>query len=66
MPEAAREPLLQELQEIKKLLVLQLLALGYKQKHVAATLRMSESTLSRMLPKGLPRQLSGTGQADDK
>jgi DNA-binding NarL/FixJ family response regulator len=46
MSDAAREPLLQELQEIKKLLVLQLLALGYKQKHVAATLNLSESTLS--------------------
>jgi DNA-binding NarL/FixJ family response regulator len=66
MSEPATEALLKELQEIKKLLVLQLLALGYKQKHVAATLSMSESTLSRMLPKGLPRHLSGSGLADDR
>lgn len=31
-------PLLQEMQEIKKLLMLQLLATGYQQKHLAALL----------------------------
>jgi DNA-binding transcriptional regulator LsrR (DeoR family) len=54
------DPLLQEMQEIKKLLILQLLAIGYQQKHLAAALGVSDATLSRMLPKGLPKNLSRT------
>ena len=54
------DPLLQEMQEIKKLLILQLLAIGYQQKHLAAALNVSDATLSRMLPKGLPKNLSRT------
>jgi hypothetical protein len=58
MAERGSEPLLHEMQEIKKLLILQLLATGYQQKHLAAALNVSEATLSRMLPKGLPKNLS--------
>jgi predicted transcriptional regulator len=50
--------LLEEMQAIKKLLILQLLSHGYKQKHVAGALGVSEATLSRMLPKGLPKDAS--------
>lgn len=46
--------LVQEMQWIRRLLTLQALASGYKQKHIAATLRVSEATMSRMMPKGLP------------
>jgi hypothetical protein len=46
------ENLIHELKDVKKLLMLQLLAVGYKQKHLAAALCVSEATLSRMLPKG--------------
>jgi len=49
--------LLQEMQAIKKLLMLQSLAMGYKQKHLAGALGVSEATLSRMLPRGLPKEL---------
>jgi DNA-binding NarL/FixJ family response regulator len=34
--------------------MLQALAAGYKQKHIAATLGVSPATMSRMIPKGLP------------
>lgn len=50
------EALLQEMQAIKKLLMLQLLAAGYKQKHIATTLGISDATLSRMLPKDTPKK----------
>jgi hypothetical protein len=55
MTEANSDSLRQEMQDIKKLLILQLLATGYQQKHLAAALNVSEATLSRMLPKGLPK-----------
>lgn len=48
----------EELRDIKMLPVLQSLALGYKQKHVAAALGISEATLSRMFPKGIARDLA--------
>ena len=47
--------LLEEMQAIKKLLILQALALGYQQTHLAAAIGVSEATLSRMLPRGLPK-----------
>ena len=46
--------LVQEMQWIRKLLTLQALASGYKQKHIAVALGVSEATMSRMMPKGLP------------
>jgi transcriptional regulator len=49
--------LLEEMQAVKKLLMLQLLAMGYKQKHIAAALGTSEATLSRMLPKGISKDI---------
>jgi len=52
--------LIEETVAVKKLLMLQLLATGYKQKHLAAALGVSEATLSRMLPRGLP-DLAGNG-----
>jgi len=42
---------IEELRSIKMLLILQALAIGYQQKHIAAALDVSEATLSRMLPK---------------
>jgi DNA-binding transcriptional regulator LsrR (DeoR family) len=49
---AGSDALLQEMQSVKKLLMLQLLAMGCKQRNLAALLGVSEATLSRMLPKG--------------
>jgi len=48
----------EELRGIKMLLVLQSLALGCQQKHVAAALGVSDATLSRMFPKGFARDLA--------
>lgn len=58
MTEVDAKALLGEMQAVKKLLMLQLLAVGYRQKQIAATLGVSEATLSRMLPKGLSKDLS--------
>jgi hypothetical protein len=52
------ETLLQEMQSVKMLLILQAMASGCQQKHVAAVLGVSEATLSRMLPKGLGKELA--------
>lgn len=54
MDKGSVETLIEETVAMKKLLMLQLLAMGYKQKHLAATLGVSAATLNRMLPKGLP------------
>ncbi len=50
--------LIQEMQSIKMLLILQSMASGCQQKHVAATLGVSEATLSRMLPKGFSKEMA--------
>lgn len=50
--------LLREVRAVKMLLILQAMALGCQQKHVAVALGVSEATLSRMLPKGLGKELA--------
>lgn len=55
MSEGRTDSLLHEMEAIKKLFILQLLATGYKQKDIARTISVSEATLSRMLPKNLKR-----------
>lgn len=50
--------LITELQSVKMLLVLQALAMGYKQKHLASVLGVSEATVSRMMPKGFAKGLA--------
>jgi DNA-binding NarL/FixJ family response regulator len=47
-----------ELRTVKMLLILQALALGCQQKHIAAALGVSEATLSRMLPKGFAKEIA--------
>lgn len=54
MEEADLKTLVQETQSVRKLLTLLVLASGYKQKHIAAALGISEATMSRMMPKDLP------------
>jgi len=54
MTEEGENTLLQEIQWVRKLLMLQVLAAGFKQKHIAAALGVSPATMSRMMPKGLP------------
>lgn len=50
--------LLEEVRAVKMLLILQAMASGCQQKQVAAALGVSEATLSRMLPKGLGKELA--------
>ncbi|BAM90401.1 lipoprotein [Bradyrhizobium oligotrophicum S58] len=49
---------LEELRAIKMLLILNALAQGCQQKHVAAALGISDATLSRMFPKGFAREIA--------
>lgn len=46
------------LRDVKMLLVLQALAMGCQQKHIAAALGVSDATLSRMLPKGFAKEMA--------
>ena len=48
----------EELRAVKMLLILQALATGCQQKHIAAALGVSEATLSRMLPKGFAKEIA--------
>jgi FixJ family two-component response regulator len=50
--------LLEEIKSVKMLLILQAIASGCQQKHVAAALGVSDATLSRMRPKGLGKELA--------
>jgi hypothetical protein len=47
-----------EMQCIKNLLILQALAMGCQQRHVAAALGVSDATLSRMFPKGFAKEMA--------
>ncbi|MBI5262712.1 MAG: hypothetical protein HY852_12950 [Bradyrhizobium sp.] len=50
--------LTEEIHSVKMLLILQALATGCQQKHIAAALGVSEPTLSRMLPKGFAKEIA--------
>lgn len=52
------ESLADEMRSVKMLLILQALALGCQQKHVAAALGVSDATLSRMFPKGFAKEVA--------
>jgi hypothetical protein len=60
MEHAGIESLAKDMHSIKMLLILQALALGCQQKHVAAALGVSEATLSRMFPKGFAKEMAKT------
>ena len=49
--------LLDEVRAVKMMLILNALAQGCQQKHVAAALSVSEATLSRMFPKGFAKEI---------
>lgn len=46
-----------ELNALKKLMILQLVARGIQQAQIASTLGIAESTLSVMFPKGLLKEI---------
>ena len=48
----------EELRSLKMLLILQAMATGCQQKHIAAALGVSEATLSRMFPKGFVKEIA--------
>jgi FixJ family two-component response regulator len=54
--------LIDEIKSVKNLLILQLLAIGCQQKHIAAALDVSEPTLSRMFPKGFAKEMAKVAQ----
>jgi hypothetical protein len=58
MDNVATDSLAEELHAVKMLLILQALALGCQQKHVAAALGVSDATLSRMFPKGFAKEMA--------
>ena len=58
MENTAIESLAAEIRSVKMLLILQALALGCQQKHVAAALDVSDATLSRMFPKGFAKEIT--------
>jgi DNA-binding transcriptional regulator LsrR (DeoR family) len=55
MDEQNLQSLLDEMREMKMLLILQLLKAGVKQGQIARVLKISEATMSRMLPTGLAK-----------
>lgn len=63
MQQGELETLIEETQWVRKLLTLLVLASGYKQKHIAAALGISEATMSRMMPKDLPSFQNGKPKA---
>jgi DNA-binding Xre family transcriptional regulator len=50
--------LVQEMQWVRKLLMVQMLKSGCKQKHLASALGVSNATLNRMMPKGLVKEIT--------
>lgn len=58
MDKSSGNEVIEELRSVKMLLILQSLAAGYQQKHIAAALGVSEATLSRMLPKGFAKEIA--------
>jgi hypothetical protein len=47
-----------DLHDVKMLLILQALASGCQQKHIAAALGVSDATVSGMLPKGFAKEIA--------
>lgn len=56
--ETNKDEFLEELRAIKMMLILNALAQGCQQKHVAAALGVSDATLSRMFPKGFAKEIA--------
>jgi DNA-binding transcriptional regulator LsrR (DeoR family) len=55
MDEQNLQSLLDEMREMKMLLILRLLKAGVKQGQIARVLKISDATMSRMLPTGLAK-----------
>lgn len=56
------DELVSEMRDIKRLLILQLMASGIPQGRIASMLGISPATMSRMLPKGLSKSIKDGGE----
>lgn len=61
MNDKQAKALIDEIGEIKRLLILQLLNNGTQQKDIALMLGTSDATVSRMIPKGITKKSSKSG-----
>lgn len=57
MPDEKLRRTTDDMEAIKRLLILQLIHQGVKQGYIAAMLGVDEATMSRMMPKGLSATL---------
>lgn len=64
MNEKDEKAVLQDIRDVKMLLILQLLNAGVKQRPIARMLGISEATMSRMVPKGLVLDRAASEGAD--
>lgn len=55
------DDLLSEMRSLKMLLILQLLRQGVRQGQIASVLGISDATMSRMLPKGIAKNVTKGG-----
>lgn len=55
------DPVVKELMDIKRLLIVALLKDGMQQGTIAATLGVSDATISLMFPKGMTKALKSSG-----
>jgi len=62
MVSSCSNELLEEMRAVKMMLILNALAQGCQQKHVAAALGVSDATLSRMFPKGFAKEIAKIAQ----
>jgi DNA-binding Lrp family transcriptional regulator len=64
MPKEKADPVLKELQDIKMLMILQLLSAKAKQSDIAQMLGVSETTVSRLIPKAVKASLKDKSNGD--
>lgn len=64
MPKEKVDPVLKELQDIKMLMILQLISAKAKQGAIAQMLGVSETTMSRMIPKAVKASLKDKGNGE--
>ncbi|MHA6318202.1 hypothetical protein ACXYN8_11115 [Altererythrobacter sp. CAU 1778] len=62
----ADQNLIAEMKDVKLLLIMQLLRDGVTQSQIARTLGISDAKLSKMLPKGLGRELAKGRKVPDE
>jgi DNA-binding transcriptional regulator LsrR (DeoR family) len=64
MAKETPDPLLKEMQDIKMLMILQLISAGTKQGDISQMLGVSDATISRMIPKAVKASLKGKSNGE--